>query len=160
MPSRFMSLLPSTWAMAGGDHYPLDLLGVTHGWRWYRVEAGKLHSPLQGYPLQLPRDGHLPGAYFIPSAVRMWPMVLMLRDKRWYDFALTFGTVSGPFMRDFQMPRLGSMSASEYQAQVILSDGNVDIDDGSYDLPVFQQEIELGTLKRVETTVTRLADTS
>lgn len=90
----------------------------------------------------------------------MWPMVLMLRDKRWYDFALTFGTVSGPFMRDFQMPRLGSMSASEYQAQVILSDGNVDIDDGSYDLPVFQQEIELGTLKRVETTVTRLADTS
>ncbi|AFC43288.1 hypothetical protein OCU_20690 [Mycobacterium intracellulare ATCC 13950] len=90
----------------------------------------------------------------------MWPMVLMLRDKRWYDFALTFGTVSGPFMRDFQMPRVGSMSASEYQAQAILSDGNVDIDDERYDLPVFHQEIELGMLKRVESAVLNLADTS
>ncbi|AFC53446.1 hypothetical protein OCQ_19340 [Mycobacterium paraintracellulare] len=84
----------------------------------------------------------------------------MLRDKRWYDFALTFGTVSGPFQRDFQMPRVGSMSASDYQAQVILSDGNVDIDDEWYDLPVFQQEIELDMLKRVESAVGRLADTS
>lgn len=58
------------------------------------------------------------------------------------------------------MPRVGSMSASDYQAQVILSDGNVDIDDEWYDLPVFQQEIELDMLKRVESAVGRLADTS
>lgn len=144
--------------MAGGAHYPLDLLGVTHGWRWYRVENGKLHSPLQGYPLQLPQNGHLPGAYFIPNAIRIWPMCLMLRDKRWYDFALTFGTVSGPFMRDFQMPRMGSMSASEYQAQLILSDGNVAIDDRWYDIPVFQQEMDLYMLKRIEACVMAQAE--
>lgn len=77
-------------------------------------------------------------------------MVLLLRHHRPYDFALSFGTVSGPFQLDPQMPKLGSMLATEYQAQLILSDSNVDIDDHWYDIPAFQQEIDLHTLKRVE----------
>ncbi|MFP1155104.1 hypothetical protein ACK280_23925 [Mycobacterium sherrisii] len=151
-------LMPSL-ALGSKNRYPIDWQAVTHGWRWYRVEGGKLLSPLQGYPLALPRNGLLPGAYFAPSAIRIWSMVLLLRQYRPYDFALTFGTVSGPFQLDPQMPKLGSMLATEYRAQVILSHGAADLDD-SYDLPVVQQEIELDTLKRIEAAVLPTVNTS
>ncbi|MCV7029082.1 hypothetical protein [Mycobacterium sherrisii] len=117
------ALIPHT-SPIGGCHYPPDWRNVTHGWRWYRVENGQLMSPLQGYPLALPYNGFLPGAYFIPEAIHLWPVALMLRDQHWYPYAFTFGTVSGPLQRDFQMPRIGSMSATAYQAQVILTDGS------------------------------------
>lgn len=159
MTAPRFALMPGTWRLGGGNNYPANWRSVTHGWRWYRVQGGKLLSPLQGYPLELPRNGFLPGAYFIPNAYRVWPMVRMLRDKRWYDFALTFGSVSGPLQRDFQMPRIGSMSATEYQARIILSDGKTGLED-SYDLPVIQQEITLALLQHTETTVATPANTS
>lgn len=83
-------------ALGNKNQYPTNWQAVTHVWRWYRVEGGKLLSPLQGYPLALPRNGILPGAYFAPSAIRIWSMVLLLRQHRPYDFALTFGAASGP----------------------------------------------------------------
>jgi hypothetical protein len=144
-----LPLMPATWTLGARSSYPNNWRNVTHGWRWYKVENGMLLSPLQGYPLALPRDGHLPGAYFVPRAANMWPMVLMLRDKRPYPFAFTFGTVSGPFQRDFAMPRIGSMSATEYRAKVILTDGMANLA-YSYDLPVVQDEIDLPLLLRIE----------
>lgn len=51
------------------------------------------------------------------------------------------------------------LSATEYQAQVILSDGITGLED-SYDLPVMQHEIDLALLKRLETAASMLADTS
>lgn len=151
-------LVPSL-ALGSKNRYPTNWQAVTHGWRWYRVEGGKLLSPLQGYPLALPRNGILPDAYFAPSAIRIWSMVLLLRQHRPYDFALTFGTVAGPFALDPQMPKLGSMLASKYQALIVLSDSVAGLD-GSYDLPVVEQEIDLDTLKRVEAAVVAAADTS
>lgn len=144
-------LMPSL-ALGSKNRYPTNWQAVTHGWRWYRVEGRKLLSPLQGYPLALPRNGILPGAYFAPSAIRIWPMVLLLRQHRPYDFALTFGAVSGPFALDPQMPKLGSMLAAEYRALAILANGSAGLDD-SYDLPVVQQAIDLDMLKRVEAAV-------
>ncbi|MCV7030252.1 hypothetical protein [Mycobacterium sherrisii] len=135
----------------GIQRYPFNWRAVTHGWRWYRVENGQLVSPLQGYPTSLPGNGYLPGAYFIPEAFRLWPVLLMLRDTRPYDFAFTFGKVFGPLLRDFQMPRIGSMSATEYQAQVIFTDGAMDLDD-SYDLPIVETEIDLILLRDIEIT--------
>lgn len=79
-------------------------------------------------------------------------MVLLLRQHRPYDFALTFGTVCGPFQLDPQMPKLGSMLATEYQALIVLSDSVTGLD-ASYDIPVVQQEIDLDILKRVEAAV-------
>jgi hypothetical protein len=120
---------------SGVVRYPADPEAVTHGWRWYKIEDGKLLSPLAPFRVQLPRDGRLPKAYFVPRAEQIWNMVCMIRDHRWYDFALTFGTVQGPFTRDLTMPRLGSMQSSLYQAQMIFTESTANLAE-SYDLPV------------------------
>lgn len=92
---------------------------ITHGWRWYRVQGDRLISPLVNQ-VPLPRGGVLDGAYFIPHAEQMHSLANMIRAQNWYEFALTFGTVEGPFELDKSMPRVGSMSSTRYQARLSL----------------------------------------
>jgi hypothetical protein len=67
---------------------------------------------------ELPRHGGLEGAYFIPRAEDMfWTAVMMASH---YDLALTFGKVSGEFLYDHTMPKVGSLKAKRYQAIAIL----------------------------------------
>jgi protein-tyrosine phosphatase len=99
------------------------------------VEGGKLLSPREGYPLALPRDGALDGAFFIPRAEDMFWMTV--NAEKWYDFAITYGTVHGPFAYDPDMPLVGSMQSTKYQALTILTDSSADIQ-SSYDIPVLR----------------------
>lgn len=126
------SLLPRL--AVGRANYPTDYRAVTHGWRWYRLENGVLRSPLQGYPTALPLDGKLTGCYFVPGLYDIWSMVAMLADTKAYPFAITFGKVAGPFMRDYQMPKIGSMQCRQYQAQVIITDSTQPLAD--YRIPI------------------------
>lgn len=126
---------------------------MTHGWRWYKIEQGKLRSPLQGYPTELAPDGSLIGCYFVPRAFNILGMVLMLADKRPYDFAITFGKVWGPFMRDPQMPRIASMQGTRYQAQVIMTDSTADLSE--YRMPIVRS-LEFPTMERIEKAVMAL----
>jgi hypothetical protein len=124
--------------VAGQDtdvsRYPETIDGLTHGWRWYRLEGNRLLSPLVGQ-IPLPRNGTLDNAYFIPRADQIWSMVLMIKHQKWYDFALTYGSVEGPFTRDSDMPRVGSMKSSRYQALTIFTDTSAALDE-SYDIPI------------------------
>jgi hypothetical protein len=60
--------------------------------------------------------------FFVPQAYDVMSVVEMLSHQRsWYQFAITFGAVSGPFARDPDMYRVGSMQCGRYQAKVILT---------------------------------------
>jgi hypothetical protein len=59
---------------------------------------------------------------FVPQAYDVMSVVEMRsRQRSWYNFAITFGAVEGPFTRDPDMYRVGSMQCGRYQAQVILT---------------------------------------
>ncbi|MDC9004089.1 hypothetical protein [Mycobacterium marinum] len=134
------------------ERYP-NLDTLTHGWRWYRLENGVLRSPLQGYPTQLPLDGKLDGCYFVPRLSEIWSMAAMMTDTQCYPFALTFGTVSGPFARDIEMPRIGSMQCGSYQAQVIITDSTRAL--AEYRMPIVRG-LDLPTMQRIEKAVSAL----
>lgn len=127
----------------------------THGWRWYRVEGDRLVSPLAGH-VELPRDGLLNGAYFIPGVEAMSRVANMIRDQRWYDFALTFGAVTGPFAVDNDMPRVGSLRSSQYRAQAVLTESpHAEALAFAYDMPVFDS-IALPVMAEVDEWLRRL----
>lgn len=114
-------------AEAPFSRHPKTTDGLTHGWRWYRVVDGRLLSPLAPGRIELPRNGSLDYGHFIPRAEDMFWMAFMIRREKWYDFALTFGEVHGPFGYDHAMPLVGSMQSTRYQALIILSDRPEDI---------------------------------
>ncbi|WP_201368404.1 hypothetical protein [Mycobacterium intracellulare] len=122
--------------------YPKNLDLVTHGWRWYRIIENRLISPIFGR-VKLPCDGVLDDVYFVPRADDMFWLAAMMGAQGWYDFALTFGAVAGPFLYDHTMPRVGSLKAKQYTAIGIFttSDASADIA-RAYDLPV------IGDLRR------------
>lgn len=111
---------------------------VTHGWRWWDIKDNKLVSPIMAdYKLQLPRDGVLAGAYFIPDAKTMLFDVLpkmMATYRVTNDIALTFGSVDGPLELDMDMASVGSMKSTRYRAKVILAN-NPERLQATYDLP-------------------------
>jgi protein-tyrosine phosphatase len=117
---------------------------VTHGWRWYKVKGNKLLSPLVGN-LELPRDGVLDRAYFIPGAQEMYWTAFTQR----YDLALTYGLVEGPFTLDDSMPRTRSMRSTRYRAQIILADNPLRLQP-FYDLPLMENDFQLSTMLAVE----------
>lgn len=114
-------------AEAPFSRHPKTTDWLTHGWRWYRVVDGRLLSPLAPGRIELPRNGSLDYGHFIPRAEDMFWMAFMIRREKWYDFALTFGEVHGPFGYDHAMPLVGSMQSTRYQALIILSDRPDDI---------------------------------
>lgn len=117
------------------SRHPKTTDGLTHGWRWYRVVDDRLMSPLAPGTVMLPRDGVLERAFFIPRAQEMFWMAFQIRHEKWYDFALTFGAVHGPFAYDHSMPRIGSMQSTRYESLTILSTRPADIQK-HYDIPV------------------------
>lgn len=121
---------------------------VTHGWRWYRVEDNRLLSPLVGR-ITLPRNGVLDGAYFIPAAEQMYSTAFTMGALQWYEVALTFGRVQGPFALDHTMPRVGSMRSTQYQAQIILAHNPLRLQP-NYDLPLMVNDGQLSTMLAVE----------
>jgi hypothetical protein len=100
------------------DRYPKSTDNLTHGWRWYRVENGRLLSPLAPGRMELPRDGGLDFAYFIPAenAELLFWATFRIQGTNQYDVAATFGTVKGPFAFDRSMPEIGSMQCTRYKA--------------------------------------------
>lgn len=116
--------------------YPQNLDALTHGWRWYRIIENRLISPIFGR-VELPRDGVLDDAYVIPQAEDMFWLATMITAQRWYDFALTFGAVSGPLLYDHTMPKVGSLKAKQYKAIAIFTTSSASADLASaYDLPI------------------------
>jgi hypothetical protein len=103
------------------SRYPAFPESVNYGWRWYRAEDNLLKSPLVGR-ITLPRDGALEQVYFIPGADEMFWTAAMIKAQDWYDFALAFGEVKGPFTLDETMPRVGSMKCARYRALAIFAD--------------------------------------
>ncbi len=103
------------------SRHPETTDDLTHGWRWYRLLDGRLMSPLAPGTVLLPRDGGLDHAFFIPRAEEMFWTAFQIHHEKWYDFALTFGAVQGPFARDHTMPRVGSMQSTRYQARAIVA---------------------------------------
>ena len=96
--------------------YPAKPSALTHGWRWWRVEGGALWSPLQGRYITGELKGRtIAGAFFIPGVDEIFSMVQMLTHQKPYPFAITYGSVTGPFTPDRQMPRVGSMQCGEYR---------------------------------------------
>ncbi|WP_141562676.1 hypothetical protein [Mycobacterium neglectum] len=120
----------------------------THGWRWYRVENNRLYSPIVGR-IPLPRNGVLDQVYFIPRAEHIWSTAMMIAHQKWYSFALTFGTVQGPFEDDPTMPRTGSLKSTRYQALAILASAG-SIDPQHYDMPVVDGLLSEDLLLAVE----------
>lgn len=115
----------------------IDVESITHGWRWYRIKGGKLVSPLSPYPVELPRNGVLENAYFVPGEDAIQNMVAMIRDYRWYDVAASFGTVTGPLTIDRDMPRIRSMQCATYTAERIHARHSVvEQLSSNYDVPV------------------------
>lgn len=120
----------------------------THGWRWYRVDSGRLYSPIVGR-IPLPRNGALGNVYFIPRAEHMWPTALQIASLGWYALALTFGRVEGPFEADHTMPRVGSLKSTRYQALTILASAG-SVDPQHYDIPVVDDLLSEDLLLAVE----------
>ncbi|WP_131808884.1 hypothetical protein [Mycolicibacter sinensis] len=117
--------------------YPADIDNLTHGWRWYRVQGGKLLSPLSPYPLELARNGVLENAYFVPGINEIRSMLAYIKDRGWYEPAISFGAVIGPFVRDPDMPRIGSMICASYTAErVYARNAVVEQLSSNYDVPV------------------------
>jgi protein-tyrosine phosphatase len=122
---------------------------VTHGWRWYKVENNKLLSPLVGN-LELPRDGILDRAYFIPGAEdAYWTALTVTARAARYDYALTFGQVDGPLTLDETMSRINSMRSTKYRAQIIIADNPLRLRP-FYDLMLMQNDFQLNTMLAVE----------
>ncbi|OBA83457.1 hypothetical protein A5633_14390 [Mycolicibacterium elephantis] len=92
---------------------------IRSGWRYYRIVNNRLVSPFVG--TELPRDGELTNAYYIPLLEDIWPIIRLMRlthDR--HDIAMTFGEIHGPLARDRAWPE--SMQSARYQARVILTD--------------------------------------
>lgn len=105
-------------------------------------------SPLVGR-VELPRDGLLERAYFIPGAEEMFWTSDMIRVQKWYPFALTFGTVDGPFTVDPTMPRVKSLRSTRYRAQIIIADNPLELQP-NYGLPIMVNDHKRDTLLTVE----------
>lgn len=122
---------------------------VTHGWRWYKVQDNKLLSPLVGN-LELPRDGVLERAYFIPGAEdAYWTALTVTARAARYEYALTFGQVEGPFVLDETMSRINSMRSTRYRAQIIIADNPLRLRP-FYDLMLMENDFQLNTMLAVE----------
>ncbi|KAA1428624.1 hypothetical protein [Mycolicibacter arupensis] len=101
------------------------------------MQDGKLLSPLSPYPVELPASGVLENAYFVPGIEEIRSTVAMIQDRRWYDVAVSFGRVTGPLVRDPDMPRIGSMQCASYTTERIYArDAVVEQLSGNYDVPV------------------------
>lgn len=149
------SALPDDMSVVAAHTHPGIPSPVTHGWRWYRVVGDRLVSPLAGR-MPLPRDGLLNSAYFIPSVEAMSRVANMIHGQQWYELALTFGAVTGPFAVDNDMPRVGSLRSSQYRAQAILSTSpHVEALALAYDMPVFDS-IALPVMAEVDEWLRRL----
>lgn len=138
--------------------YPQNPDSLTHGWRWYRIIENRLVSPIVNR-VELPRDGVLDnGAYFIPRAQNIFPLAMQMKAERWYDFALTFGWVSGPFLYDHTMPLVGSMKAKRYKAIGIFTTSSASEQLASaYDFPVIH-DLRRGTLVALEDAAAKIVD--
>ncbi|WP_431236710.1 hypothetical protein ACQ86B_17415 [Mycolicibacterium aichiense] len=95
--------------------------GLTHGWRWYRIKSDRLVSPLSPTPVELPPDGELFDCYIVPSVEKIGSMAAWITQQQLYPFALTYGSVEGPFEKDHDMPRIGSIKVGRYQALTIFT---------------------------------------
>ena len=62
-------------------------------------------------------------------------MAVTIKRQNWYDFALTYGAVQGPFSYDHTMPKVGSMKCTRYKALAIFTHSAADLAT-SYDFPV------------------------
>ncbi len=71
----------------------------------------------------------------MPEFDPIWAIAGMITHERWYDFALTFGEVTGPFEQDRTMPGSKSMKSTRYKALAIFTDSTANIE-ANYDMPV------------------------
>lgn len=123
--------------LLGRARYPADVENLTLGWRWWKVKGGKLVSPLSPYPVELARSGVLENAYFVPGIEEIRSTVAMIQDRRWYEVAVSFGRVTGPLVRDPDMPRIGSMQCASYTTERIYArDAVAKQLSSNYDVPV------------------------
>ncbi|MCA4732162.1 hypothetical protein [Mycobacterium avium] len=137
--------------------YPQNLDSLVHGWRWYRVIDGRLVSPIVNR-VELPRDGVLNDAYFIPRAQNIFGLAMQMTVERWYDFALTFGWVSGPFLYDHTMPLVGSMKARQYKAIGIFTTSPASNQLAqAYDFPVIH-DLRRSTLAALEDAASKIVN--
>jgi hypothetical protein len=98
---------------------------MTQGWRWWQIHDGRLMSPLASNrreSIYLPRDCRMDSAYFLPYAQDCGHMLMFIRCAAVYKrqeqgvFALTLGTVAGPFRDDPTLHKVRSVQAAQYTA--------------------------------------------
>jgi hypothetical protein len=114
--------LPAIFYRDSPARYPTNPDKLTTGWRWWRILNNKLFSPLVPFTNELAASGEMDGVFFIPKAENIIPVVEMLAQQRsWYQFAISYGKVTGPFAKDGDTWRTGSMVCAKYQTKVILT---------------------------------------
>ena len=136
--------------MIGVERYPKNLEALRFGWRRYRIVGNRLRSPLApmiGKQVYLGDDGSLRDVFIVPEADNIWPMACMIEHQRWYPYAMTFGAVQGPFAKDPDMPRIGSVKVGHYQALSIFTEHDADLE--HYGLPIYRN-FDLEVLHSVE----------
>lgn len=134
----------------GIQRYPFNWRAVTHGWRWYRVENGQLVSPLQGYPLRCLTTDIFRERTSFPKLFGCGRCCSCCGTRALMTSRLLSARCSALCCGTSKCHGLG-LSATEYQAQVILTDGLTGLDD-SYDLPIVETEIDLILLRDIEVT--------
>lgn len=119
---------------------------VMYGWRWYRIEGGRLVSPIvgatrYGSPITLPRSGLLHDVFFLPSAADMYGLltntILRYESGLAEHLTVTYGRVSGPLEPDPDMGHVRSMRCGRYDALAILTNSRSPLE-RFYDAPVMR----------------------
>ncbi|WP_309299129.1 arsenate reductase/protein-tyrosine-phosphatase family protein [Mycobacterium kiyosense] len=149
-------------ALPGLHRWVDEHLGIaepTHGWRWYKVQDGRLVSPIvgatrYGEPITLPRSGEMNGVFFIPNAEMMsrhLDTIMRFPENEPEHLTLTFGRVRGPFDPDPNMGHVNAMRCARYEAQVIATKCPEKLA-GAYDLPIVST-LDLAAIERRYTTM-------